>query len=559
MIPYGARKLRLSRILMDTSKYKALYLQETYEHLSGIEKGLLKLEKEPAEPSTLDNLFRHYHSIKGMSASMGYEPIQKFAHAQEDLLDRLRQKKLSYNPEITTVLLGCLDALKNLVMRVEEDIPLDVNLEPFIAKLKAVIEGVPAVAAAPSTPAPEAPAEAEAAPELKLSHVMKVEGKVFDDLLTTVGDLFMVLSSFKSLSHETRSVAFKDGIYLLGKSINALHGNILSARMLPIQDLIESLPRLIRDMAGKSGKSVELKVSGADLSLDRAILEGLGAPMVHIIRNAVDHGIETVAERQASGKPPSGTIMINAASRKDRVIIEVSDDGKGIDVNKIKKKAVEKGLSPERVARMDDKEAMMLVCLPGLSGADTVTDTSGRGVGMDVVKAAIEILGGMLEIDSAPGKGTKITMELPRTTSIIKALTVHVRDEMFLLPISKIERVIEIGKEEAAGGVIEADCGEVSVFSLAKVFGIDEPDTGRETSTIIIVEDRKRMDPALGKCFIGLKVDDFGEEIDAYIKPLLPPISKLWGVSGITIMGDGRPVFLLDLPQIISKIDLQGT
>ncbi|MBI4948986.1 MAG: chemotaxis protein CheW [Deltaproteobacteria bacterium] len=533
---------------MDTSKYKALYLQETNTHLSGIEAGLLDLEK--GSLSEVDNLFRHYHSIKGMSASMGYEPLKVLSHAEEDLLDRIRSKSLAPAPEIITTLFECLDTLKALVRLVEEDKPLDLDVSPLISRVRALSEGkqTPVPAQAPhETPVS---AQAQAAPagaELRISNVMKVEGRVFDELLTTVGDLFMALSSFKELSQRSRSIELKDGVHLLGKSVNALHKNILSARMLPIRDLTESLPRVVRDISGKAGKDVGLKIEGTEISLDRSILEDLGSPLVHIIRNAVDHGIETPSVRESAGKPRAGTITLSAYARRDRAVIEISDDGRGIDPEKIKMKAVEKGADPRKVAAMTRKESLMLVCLPGLTSAETVTETSGRGVGMDIVKAVVEGLGGALEIESEPGKGTTIRMELPRTTSIVKTLLVTAGSEQFLFPITKIERVIELSGE-APASIEYAGC-KVPVVDLALLIGLSVSVPAR-SSTIVIVE-REQEGPERG--FVGFMVDDFGVELDAYIKPLLPPMSRLWGVAGITIMGDGRPVFLLDIPQILSR------
>ncbi|MBI2412977.1 MAG: chemotaxis protein CheW [Deltaproteobacteria bacterium] len=531
---------------MDTSKYKALYLQETNSHLSGIEAGLLELEK--GSLAEVDNLFRHYHSIKGMSASMGYEPLKVLSHAEEDLLEKIRSKSLSPAPEMITTLFECLDALKALVGRVEADEPLDLDISAFLTRLKALSEGKPSPAPQPVFDPTVAvqPAAGGGGAELKISNVMKVEGRVFDELLTTVGDLFMALSSFKELSQHSRSIELKDGVHLLGKSINTLHQNILSARMLPIRDLTESLPRIVRDIANKAGKEVSLRVEGTEISLDRSILEDLGSPLVHIIRNAVDHGIETPVVRESEGKPRAGTITFRAHARKDRAVIEISDDGRGIDSEKIRMKAVEKGADPRKIAAMARKEALLLVCLPGLTSAETVTETSGRGVGMDIVKAVVEGLGGALEIESEPGKGTKIRMELPRTTSIAKTLLVTAGSEQFLFPITKIEKVIERGG--AALSTIEYAGHEVPIVDLASLIGL--PSEARPSSTIVIVE----LEPeAEHKGFIGFKVDDFGVELDAYIKPLLPPMSRLWGVSGITIMGDGRPVFLLDIPQILSR------
>lgn len=534
---------------MDTSKYKGIYLQETKAHLSDIESGLLALERDPSGIEALDSLFRHYHSIKGMSASMGYTPIMRLAHAEEDLLDRLRSGKLNLSGAMATALLKCLDLKRDLVGKVENDEPLDVSIDPFLEELAAASKSEPAPAANPAGNLPGAAPVTQGG--LRLSNVMRVEGRVFDDLLATVGDLFMVLSSFKALTHDSRSIEFKDGVHMLGKTVGSLHGSILSARMLPIEDLAAGLPRIIRDLTTGSGKEVSLYTEGMDISLDRAILEGLSSPLVHIIRNAIDHGMEPASERLQKGKLSVGSIKVRAHARKDRAVIEVSDDGRGIQRDALRKKAAERGIPLEKTAAMPDKELLKLVCLPGLSTAVKVSETSGRGVGMDVVKDAIEGLGGSLEIESEEGKGTKVVLELPRTTLITKALIVGIGPERFLIPVSKIERVIETSADEIADGTFGYEGVRVPVLPLGPVFGLKEKE-GKGT-ILVLVDGSPVLGRGNGSPFAALKVESFGAEIDAYVKPLLPPISKLWGASGMTMMVDGSPVFLLDIQQIISR------
>lgn len=534
---------------MDISKYKSLYLQETGEHISGIEAGLLSLEKNPGDSSVLNSLFRNYHSIKGMSASMGYELIMRISHAQEDLLDKLRSGKLALSEAMISTLLKCLDVMKALVEKVRADEPLEADISPLLDELKLAAAGQTAKVQAPAA----APSPATTAGEqgLKLASTMKVEGRLFDDLLASVGDLFMVLSSFKTLTQRERAIEFKDGVHQLGKTVNSLHESIISARMLPLEDLTAGLPRVLRDTARDSGKEVILVTEGMDISLDRTILEGLGSPLVHIIRNAVDHGIEPTEERKEAGKPVPATIRIKASTRKDRMVIEVSDDGRGIDRERLKAKAASRGIPPEKLASMTDREVLKLVCMPGLSTAETVTSTSGRGVGMDVVKDVVEGFGGSLEIESTRYLGTKMILEMPRTTSITKALLVEAGSEQFLVPISRIEKVIEIESRELENGVYVLGETEIPAVSLSAALGIKEK--ARDFKTLIVVDISANTASTGAKTHAGLIVDDFSDEIDAYVKPLLPPISKLRGASGITILGDGRPVFLLDIPQIVLK------
>lgn len=533
---------------MDISKYKTLYLQETGTHLTGVEKGLLAVEKG-YDAAAVDELFRHYHSIKGMSASMGYEPMKKLAHSQENLLDKIRSLQVGLTPGIVSTLLKCLDAMRSLLERVEQDLPIDTDISGLLETLDASGrgEGQPGSA---QRQAPAAPGPLKT-PELKISNVMTVEGRVFDDLLSIVGDLLGSLSTFRSITHASRSIVFKDGVHTLGRSIDALYNNILSARMLPIQDLTEGLPRVIRDMCLASGKEIELKIEGAGISLDRSVLQSLAGPMVHIIRNSVDHGIETPDERINTGKGPVGLIRITAYSRKDRAAIEVEDDGRGIDVERLKIEALARGASRDRILSMTEKEALKLICMPGLSTASAVTETSGRGVGMDAVKDVIEGLGGTIDISSTPGEGTRITLELPRSTSIIKALTVNIGPELFLIPISRVERVLEVPAHLAGSGRIEYEDGHLDIRSLATALGMDETSRPeRPASTVIVI--RSTTDET-DRRLTGFAVDDFGEEIDAYIRPLLPPMARLRGVMGMTVMDEARPVFLLDMAQLTSK------
>ena len=483
-----------------------------------------------------------------MSASMGYSPIMQLAHAQEDLLDKLRSGKLGVTAAMTSLLLKCLDAVKALVERVRADEPLDTDSSSLIEALKSCASGKVPVAPEPS-PAPSAPVEV--GHKLRLSSVMKVEGSVFDGLLASVGDLFMALSSFKVLTHGTRSVEFKNGVHQIGKTINSLHESIISARMLPLEDLTAGLPRLVRDLANETGKNVALHTEGMDISLDRSILEGLGGPLVHIIRNAVDHGIEPTAERVQSGKPLPASIRIKASTRKDRVVIEISDDGRGMNRQKLKARAISSGIPAAKVETMPDREVLKLVCLPGLSTAETITSTSGRGVGMDVVKDAVEGFGGSLEIESTEYRGTKIILELPRTSSITKALLVETGGELFLVPISRIEKVIEVASGELDSGLYAFAGMDIPVVSLAASLGIET--APRQSRTLIVLDASSTLRGSEARTIAGLVVDDFSDEIDAYVKPLLPPMSRLRGASGITVLGDGRPVFLLDIPQIILK------
>ncbi len=538
---------------MDNEKYRKLFLQEAATHLEGIERRILALERRPEDKETIDNLFRHYHSLKGMSASMGYTPIKDLSHAQEERLSVVRKGEARVTAELVSTLFTSLDRLKELIARVEKGEHLeDRKREAGEAAGQGPDEGKPhyekrlqdSVGEAGGKRATRPPGP-DSQTSLRLPGMIKVESSVFDELLSTAGELFMILGVFKNIAQKTRSIELKDSVYNLEKTIKKLHSHIYSTRMLPVEDLTGGLPRIVRDISAKTKKSVNFSQRGTEISVDRAILEDLASPLVHIIRNAVDHGIETPAERAALGKPETASLEIRAYQKRQRVVIEISDDGRGIDVEKVRDRLIAQGMIREEAAAMSREALLMAVCRPGLTTAEGVTEVSGRGVGMDVVKDVIEARGGVLHIDSERGRGTKITLELPRTTSIIRTLMVVSGGKELLAPISPIEKVVEI--EDRAGGLktLEYEGGEIPVVNLAREMGVPP---GDGPGAVLVVEGQhKEAGP------VGILVDDFGMEMEAYVKSLSPPLLKLWGVSGVTVMGDGRPVFILDIPQIASR------
>jgi len=517
---------------MDNSQFKAIFLQETYQRLSGIEKGLLLLEADPknaSAPASIDKLFRHYHSIKGMCASMGYEKMKGFAHAQENLLDDLRKTGKGATGEMVSVLLSSLDVLKEMTRRIEQDLPLD-DMDPssFIKTMKDIISPAGAGGAR------------DVAHSIGLPDIMNVNKSVFDELLKITGDLLRIMSGLKPISARLKSIELKELVYGLGKNVERLRSNILSARMVPFDNLTETLPRIVRDVSKKDGKETLLKIEGADLTLDRSILESMADPLVHLIRNAVDHGIETPVERTGANKPGAGTITLSVAGEKDRVVITLTDDGRGIDCERLKGKAREMGMDREKLERLSDEEALMLVCVPGLSLSGSITDVSGRGVGMDIVKNAVEGIGGTLKIQSVPGRGTSVFLELPRSASIIDVLFVRVGAEIMGIPSGRIEKVVEA---ENAGFAYGGK--SIPAKKLKDIMGIAEEDKAAPKKAIIINAPKGPF---------SLLVDGVENEVNAYIRPLIPPFAKLWGVSGFTVTSDGRPVFLLDVAEVASRI-----
>ena len=384
-------------------------------------------------------------------------------------------------------------------------------------------------------------------PKLGLPTTMKVDSKIFDNFMGSVGELFTVRSRLKGIVTNSFPVEFQEAAHQLGRIIEDLYYSVITARMIPFEDLTQNLPRIVRDMCKQGGKDVELVIQGSDVKLDRAVLEHMTDPLVHIIRNAVDHGIETPEERARLGKPAKGHITVAVARQRDNIIIEINDDGRGIDINKVKEKAMLSGIPESRLNAMSEKDILILVCTAGLSLAKEITASSGRGVGMDVVKANVEAIGGRVEISSVVKKGTKIILELPVTISIVKVLLVSLGDELFALPLSKVLKVLDVDisgiKTDRTLPYFIYNDIEAPVIELRNVLAMPSPPQKNSVS-IVIIDAKDKIS--------GIIVDDFGGEIDAYIKPLSQPMARMKAVIGVTVLGDGRPVFLLDPAALIN-------
>ncbi len=531
---------------MDTSRYRALFLQEAEEHIKGIREGLLRLEKEPGDPAPADNLFRHFHSIKGMAASMGYKNLASFSHQLEDILSLLRQREIAVNREIIDMLLEGSDILQMFINMIAEDKPIEIDTSGLLSRIQTILtkkKEIPPLS-------PQAGLSAvrtlqagtlEEAQKLSLPATMKVNGRVFDDLMAAAGELFTVSFRLSKITTRIYPVEFHEALHHLGRTTEDIYQTVIKARMIPFEYLCQNLPRIVRDMCKRDGKDVDIIINGGEVRLDRSVLEQMTDPLIHIIRNAIDHGIETPDERVKLGKAAKGRVTISVARQRDNITIEIADDGKGIDIKQLKEKGLESGISGENLKNMKDEEILLLICLPGLSLAKEISETSGRGVGMDVVKKNIESIGGRLKISSYPKKGTKIILEFPATISIIKVLLVSLGDELFALPLSKVLKVLDVDTQsihyEKIPPYFIYNDTEVPLADMRHVLMMPHIEK-RDFLPVVMIDAKDKTS--------GIIVDDFEGEIDAYIKPLSTPMSSMKGITGVTVLGDGRPVCLLD-------------
>jgi two-component system, chemotaxis family, sensor kinase CheA len=395
-----------------------------------------------------------------------------------------------------------------------------------------------------------APARPEATAAIEASRTVRVKTEILDHFLDAVGELILATARLRDLGRKLPAEhrpPLDDGIDRLHSIVKDLHDKVMAVRMTPLALVTDRLPRTARDLARKMGKQVDLTVTGSGIEIDRAILEELSDPLLHVLRNAVDHGIEPPHLRLLAGKPATGQIAVSARRERDRVLLEIADDGKGMDAVKLRAAAVARGaIHLDSAAQLTDHEALLLACLPGVSTAETVTDVSGRGVGMDAVKKAVESVGGMLEIESTPGTGTRLTFRLPLTVAVQPVLLVRVGDEVVGLPIAKVHGAaeVELDRLERSQGtpVLAYAGGQVPVHDLARLLGIRG--TSRPNRSVVVAEGESGR--------IGLAVDALLGQEEAVLKPLHDPLDLVPGLSAVTVLGSGRPVFILDVPRLLA-------
>jgi two-component system chemotaxis sensor kinase CheA len=698
-------------VALDLRKYLTLYVAEAGEHLHAFAQDLVRLEDAARHgggagaKDAIDSCFRHAHSVKGMSAAMGYEPIATLAHRAEDLVDIFRREPARLDARAIDILLGAGDRLQDMVQAVSRgeapisDAPTLGRLVDAANRLRngeRLGDGAPTPAppalpvarpgpddpfapAAPAGPAPaataaapapapapviaeprppaepaepraeaprpgnrrvlvdveiagtcpvpavraflvvkklaalggvsrsspsiedlkagripgkklqvqlesaeplqaiekalaqisdlaavalreaeaEAPAAAstgpaprDAAAAAEATRTVRVRTEILDGFLDAVGELILATARIREvgrgLPREHRA-ALDEGVDRLHTIVKDLHDKVMTVRMTPLALVTERLPLAAREVARKLGKQVEVEVKGAEIEVDRAILEELSDPLVHVLRNAADHGIELPHLRLLAGKPAVGRITVHARRERDRVILEVADDGKGMDPAKLRAAAVARGtLTAEDAAALSDRESLLLACLPGVSTAETVTDVSGRGVGLDAVKRTVETVGGTLEIESTPGVGSRITLRLPLTVAVQPVLLVRVAEEVLGLPIAKVHGAAHVAMsrlDTSRGSPVLAYDGElVPVYALDRLLGF--PDPGTEERAVVVAEGVEGR--------VGLAVDALLGQHEAVLKPLGAPLEAVAGLSAVTVLGNGRPVFILDVQRLLA-------
>jgi two-component system chemotaxis sensor kinase CheA len=533
---------------VDLAKYRAIFVEEAAENFAEMGRALLALEKNPGDAEAIDTVFRMAHSVKGMAASLDYTSVSELAHRLEDRMHAVRDRGRVLPGEESGLLFRGLEALEAMLEAVKSGATPPPGDPALLAALRAPVAAEPAAAPAAKAQA-EPPASRSASVSIPgPSSTVRVQAGVLDRFLSTVGEVILCTSQVRTAASDGRADDghFEEGLDRMERVVGELQRRALDLRTTPILRIVEPLPRAAREIARRAGKQVEVVLAGAELELDRSILDRLSDPLVHLVRNAVDHGIEPPAQRAAAGKPEAGRLVIEARREKGHVCIEVRDDGAGIDIERLRARAVELGmLHPDLAADLTPAQAAALVFRAGLSTAREVTEVSGRGVGMDAVRATVEALGGDVEIETQRGRGTTTRLRVPITAAVQRVLLVAVGDETLALPIAKVERILETPasavEQSGSDAFTLVDDDLVPVLELASLLRLGPQP--QDALRVLVLAEVRGDRVALGAARV------LGQQ-QIYVKPVPELLAGVRALAGFTILGDGRPVFLLDPNQV---------
>ncbi len=627
--------------MIDEEIYRKLFVEESRENHENIVRSLLLLESGEDQQTAIDEIFRSAHTLKGMSASMGFDAMEHLCHSMEDVFSLIRSGRCEVTIPLTDLLLTCTDAIEVMLDEIEagrsptdeasgslvqdlqaftdegvshepailhpvpdggpasgsaytlsiaidpasamkgvramlllqnldeigtilgttpardliEDGKFDGPFEIRIASeagedaLRTVasgpetsllaLSGDPGVIQEPEPPAP-GPARGEKSREIKN---IRVDIQRLDQMMNLVEDLVINRGRLEQMARKHGIKEFDDALSMIGRSVSDLQNLMMGIRMMPLDRIFNRFPRVVRDVAAHDGKEVEFTIEGGETELDRGMMDGLSDPLLHIVRNAVNHGIELPEVREAAGKPRRGSLRLAARRDKDNVIIEIADDGAGIDPEKIRERAVRQGtMTPEAAAVATDEDLINLLFEPGFSTTEAITDISGRGVGLDVVRKTIESLKGTIGVVSEPGRGTTFELMLPPTMAIIDVMMVQINARRCAIPVSNVVEVA-LARPEAIHRIGDAETvllrDEIlPMYRLEDMFGLSQ-----RCDTLVVLQNSGR------KCCIAVDTVDGQQEV--VVKPLSRLAGSCRGIGGITIPGDGEVVPVLDVNTIV--------
>jgi two-component system chemotaxis sensor kinase CheA len=550
------------------------FVAESLDGLDRMDRCLMELESRPQDAKLLDEIFRSVHTIKGTTGFLGFSRLERLAHAGETVLGSLREGGLIASPELVGLLLQLMDGLRTILALIEttgqegsraaDD---DSELIALLGAMYAARQGPMGVRLVPEA-RPPAPGElhvhahkrtsltAPAAGLGSTEKTLRIDVAVLNRMMNLVGEL--VLTRNQIVQSHADAVNFPKLARKLDRVTADLRGTVMQARVQPVGQVFSKFPRMVRDLAMICGKSIRIECFGQDTGLDKSLLEAIKDPLTHAVRNAVDHGIEDARTRLLAGKSAEGKLSLRAYHLNGSVVVEVADDGGGIDTSRVLARAVEQGrVSEKQAVAMTEREIHQLVFLPGFSTATEVTHLSGRGVGMDVVRANIESVGGTVEVESNPGRGTLLRMKVPLTLAIVQALVVRCGGQSFCLPQGALAELVYVPWREA--GVLLERIGRAEVYRLretllpivrlAGLLGMPPCAYSGHGFYMAV------LDP--GGSPYGLVVDDLLTPEEIVVKPLAPLLRDIGLFSGATVLGNGELAMILDVSALASRAGIR--
>ena len=547
------------------------FLTESHENLIQLEQDLVELEKQPEDASLLSRAFRTVHTVKGTCGFFGFNTLETLSHAFEDVLASLRDNPRALELETINTLLDAIDAIRGMLAEIEahgqeqsadyqelttrlKALLADSGEDASVAREKEVEEDPPHSSAGPVVDQPQTAGASNHQRPTESS--IRVDVELLDRLMNLVGEL--VLARNQLLQHAaTRE---ESQLHSLSQRFNLvtseLQENLMQTRMQAIGDAWSVYPRLIRDLEQQTGKRVNLETSGGETELDRSLLDAIRDPLLHLLRNAVDHGIESPEERIEAGKPEAGRLSLRATQESGNVIVELSDDGVGIDTDSVVARALQRGLiRPEDRERLTDHQLLQLIFQPGFTTAEDVSNLSGRGVGLDVVKSAVERIGGSVDLSTEVGKVTTTTLRIPLTLAIVHALIVSCADQRFAIPEANLLEIVHVPAEESARRIEQLHDTRVyrlrgqllPLVELRDALRLGERKADGDLFILVLKAESGRF---------GLVVDQVSDTEEIVVKPLGKHLREVGCFAGATIMGDGEVALILDILAVARNANL---
>ncbi len=539
--------------VLDREALLQTFLTESDERLSEMEEGLVTLETGPEDAEVIQTIFRSAHTLKGNAASLGFSRVSEFAHAMEDVLQRLRNRTLAVSGGIITLLLRAVDVLRQMVPDAVAGFD---DVQPWQTELLKRLAD-PATGEEVSGPSP---AERRKRPWgrrredirgwIDRTKTLRVDRERLDRVLNLTGEIAIIQERLRVLLEKRLGRPEEEVLethHEAERLCMELQEQVMKIRMVPIAPVFRQYIRTVRDVAQSHGKAARLVVEDGGVEVDSAVIEQLRDPLTHMIRNALDHGIETPEKRKATGKDPCGRLILRALHEAGNILIELEDNGSGFNRQRIIEKALSKGMITD-ARNLSDEEVHRFVFEPGFSTMETVTDLSGRGVGMDVVRRNVEALRGSIAVDSREGVGSRIMIRLPLTMAIIDGFVVSVGRETYVIPLGAVLECLELSPEERrrseSRGVVNMRGEPLPYLRLRNLFALDGDIPPRES--VVVVQH--------GRGKAGLVVDLLHGESQTVIRPLGKLFKGLPGVSGSTILGNGRVALILDVPSLLRGV-----